>query len=374
MGAAALGALAGCAKGAPTTWPSAEWRRTVDDPCYVLMFQNMSGGHRMDGTGQGRILLVDPKSGRMVEELPYKPMDQGRLACDGERAAWLSPDGAHLLSDRLTTYPGLPADGSIYRLLPTGQGFLGALNVGQLEGEAYKFGFVLFDETSARQWLFPGWMAGVGWVDGQVVGFTSPYISEPDLQLTVLSPGERQGTALAVTPEWVGRGSWFGVIIAHGHEAIALVATGDGGTGAAIVRVDCRTGKWNLVPLVGDEMNGPGSPGDPHTFNHVCFMDNDNLVWHSKSGLWSSALATGETISLLRRAEDDQSAWYPQTDVVVRVERLDGSQTYEVSTVSIRTNTLIHKAIRIDVDGPDDQNDFGAGLLHGTSGAGRKVA
>lgn len=364
LGAAALSALTACAHGAPTKWPSADWRRSVD-PCYVLMFQNMGGGHRMDGTGKGRILLVDPQSGRIVEELPYRPMDQGMLACDGERAAWLSAEGAHLLSDHLTTHPGLPADGSIYELLPAGQGFLGVLNAGQREGEKYRSGLVLFDATSARQWLFPGWIAGVGWVNGQVVGYTSPDISESDVQLTAMGPGPEQGKALAVTPGSVEL--WLRTLVAHDHEAITLAAT-DGGTGAAILRVDCRTGESTLIPLVGHEMRGPGSPGDPHTINDVCFIDDDGVVWHSESGLWSSALATGETVCLLRRAEDDQSSWHPQTDSVVRVERVGGGQTYEVSTVSIQTKAMVHEAIRIDVEGSEDQFNWGAGLLHGLPG------
>ena len=81
MGAAPLVpllAVVGCQAGGTSSNDSSK-TDTVKEPQFALLFQNTLGGHRVDGSGEGQVLLLGA-SGIVLQKFPFLPIDQPGLA------------------------------------------------------------------------------------------------------------------------------------------------------------------------------------------------------------------------------------------------------------------------------------------------------
>lgn len=349
---AGLVPLAGCTR-KRGEWPEADWRRP-DQACYLVMVQNMGGGHRMDGTGSGRVVLVDAASGEILRDLPYDPVDQGTLFYHDGKAAWMSAEGVHVLGERAVTHPGLPVKGSLFGIAPAGDGFLLAVNGGQEPGADYEFGLVLFDEKEATSWVHHGVLVDIGWAGGAAVAYNNKELMDSLATLIALSPEGTRDIGAEPVPE--SSLLWSNPLCARGHEIIAVFADSVEGRGAHLRRIDVRTGKTRRVPLSGAGLDASRwftSDGPSNTV-----LVGERLLWLMEHEVWGASITTGVMERVIAREESDDTYWHLQPDALVKLGE-NGSRF----TLSARVGTKELAPVEVEIDGPSDQTYAGVALL-----------
>lgn len=316
----------------------------------------------MDGSGEGRLVLLSSEVNRTVESVKFDPIDQASLLSHGRELFWVGNDGLHTWEDSvLHTYPGLPVDGSLYELHRTDSGYLAAINGGAPQADSYVSGLILLENEMKREWTHPGWLHSIAWVAGTVVGLTSPNLDDPMVTLTDLGPGDSRGRALG---DAIDSSSVWGQLTRDGNRVMVFTTRAMAGAAAELLIVDVVSGSTIKHPLggagasfdVADWYAGSG-PSNP-------ILHEGQLLWITGDTLWRTDPASGDTqrvYDVVKSNSTSGVAHYLSSNGLLSTWRTEAGWNLEMRHLS--SGEVIDTMQGITVDGPPDLYVMGAVFL-----------
>ncbi|MGO1592637.1 hypothetical protein [Ancrocorticia sp.] len=324
---------------------------------YALLLENMGGGHRMDGSGEGRLVLLGSGGKEAVQSVGFDPIDQAALLSHGKELFWVGNDGLHIWNDSLRSYPGMPVAGSLYELHRTDSGYLAAINGGAPSADSYVSGLVLLEDEKKREWTYPGWLHSIAWAAGTVVGFASPTLDDPMITLTDLGPGNT-GRALG---DAIDSSLVWGQLISDGNRVMIFTTRSMSGATAELLITDIVSGSTARHPLTGagsffDVANWYEGSGPSNLLLH-----EGHILWITDNTLWRTDPASGETqraFDVMDNVSVPGVAHYLSANGLLTVWRTEARWNLEKRSLS--SGEVIDAIRGITVEGPEDLYVMGA--------------
>lgn len=358
-------AVVGCQAGGTSSNDSSK-TDTVKEPQFALLFQNTLGGHRVDGSGEGQVLLLGA-SGNVLQKFPFLPIDQPGLVEHDGVLSWVGDDGAYIWSDELQTAATWATDGfisprsSLTSISAADGGFLIAIDGGAPSPDRYVSGLALIAKDQQPQvWSHDGWLGGgVTWVDERAVGFSSSTLFDPMITLTDLTTAP-DGEKLAAP---IDGSSVFGRLVADGKRVLVLHAPKMSGQVAHLWTHNVENGSTDLIPLSGDGAHldvasrySDSLPGDT-------ILLEGSLYWLQGSKLWRADAQTGESVVITDAGSDRHSTLFLTHNGLISVGR--SKKEWSIECRDLASGEAVVAIGDIRVEGPKDMLPLGAVRLLG---------
>lgn len=334
---------------------------TVEEPEFALLFQNTLGGHRVDGSGEGQVLLLG-FGGDVLETFPFLPIDQPGLVEHQGALSWVGDDGAYIWSEEMQMAATWATDGfieprsSLISISTTDSGFLVVIDGGAPSADRYVSGLALIAKDQPPQvWSHDGWLgAGVAWVDGRAVGFSSSTLFDPMITFTDLSTAP-DGEKLAPS---IDGSSVFGRLVTDNARVQILHAPKMSGRVAQLWTHDVETGFTDLVPLRGAGARLDVADWYTDSLPVDTVLVEGILYWLQGSKLWRADALTGESDIIADAASDSQATLFLTQNGLISVGR--SVRGWTVGCRDLATGDEVAAVDDIRVDGPKDLLPLGA--------------
>lgn len=350
--------LTGCAT-APGPRPSAG-PESLKEAMVAVLLQNTIGGHRVDGTGVGHVLLVGPQADTLGRA-DFMPIDQPTLIEDRGQLFWAGDDGVHLWDVDHRQVISWEESGfmsprsHLIGITPTNSGVLVAVDGGAPNPDRYVTGLASVSRADKDVWVHEGWLGHGVVVEGdRPLGLSSPTLLDPTVTLTDLTPGDNLG-ALAAP---LNASSMFGRLVSGDGLVVMLHAPRSAGRVAQLWTHDLDSGATDFIALQGD--GADLDVADWHVANvpHDTQMVHGRLYWMQGAQLWSGDPLSGECDIVSQLPGSEGTYHFLSSRGAVSVRKSE--RRLDIQVHDLESGDRVSLIEGLEVDGPGDLLPLGA--------------